>query len=751
MTSMDRTRAQDADRAVPEVATTLAEADLTIARRLASLGISPPTRHGPAEIVRRLSAVQSQDYAGAKWSIALRGTRLTDAIVDAAIDSGRILRTHVLRPTWHFVLPEDIRWLLDLTRGRVHALNASMYRALELDGSTMARAHEAITRALSGGYHLTREDLGAVLADVGISATGQRLAYIVMAAELDALICSGPRRGSRFTYALLDERAPLARSVERDEGLAELARRFFTARGPATLHDLSRWSSLTVRDARVAVESVRSELVQERISGKPLVVGGPARKDPGPVGYGAPAVGLRRVHLELQEPREHRRCPVPRPVVQQGGASLPRLPVQRKSRGHVETYDRQESGRHHDRTVRSPLPPGPARRGGGRRRLRPLSRAADRHLVDTMTDERPDSGARAVLRTEIVVIGAGQAGLSAAYHLTRRGLQAHRGFVVLDGSPGPGGAWQHRWPSLTVATANRIHDLPGMRFTDVVGPDAAEVPANTAVPRYFAAYEKAFGLPVYRPVRANVVCDRGDRFLVETDRGGFSARGIINATGTWETPYIPEYPGAETFRGAQLHTKDYRSADEFAGRHVIIVGAGISAIQLLDEISRVTSTTWVTRRPPEFREGPFDEAAGRAAVALVEERVRRGLPPGSVVSVTGLPVTPEIVAMRRRGVLERKPMFSEITETGVRWADGTEERADVILWCTGFRGSLDHLAPLMLREPDGGIVMTGRLATQVAKNPAVHLVGYGPSASTIGANRAGRAAAEELMGHLGLP
>ena len=354
------------------------------------------------------------------------------------------------------------------------------------------------------------------------------------------------------------------------------------------------------------------------------------------------------------------------------------------------------------------------------------------------------------LKVEILVIGAGQAGLSAAYHLRKAGLAPDRGFIVVDQAPAPGGAWQFRWPSLTLSTVNRIHDLPGMRFSDAVQTDAGEVQASVAVPRYFAAYEKAFGLPVYRPIRVKVVCERGDRFRIETDRMDVSARGIINATGTWESPYIPSYPGAERFAGRQLHTRDYRTADEFAGRHVIVVGAGISAIQLLDEVSRVTTTTWVTRRPPLFREGPFDEAAGRAAVAIVEDRVRRGLPPRSVVSVTGLPVTPAIQAMRARGVLNRLPMFSEIVEDGVRWPDGTFQRADVILWCTGFRSSLDHLAPLMLREADGGIVMTGRLATQVAKDSRIHLVGYGPSASTIGANRAGRAAATELMDHLGL-
>ena len=237
---------------------------------------------------------------------------------------------------------------------------------------------------------------------------------------------------------------------------------------------------------------------------------------------------------------------------------------------------------------------------------------------------------------------------------------------------------------------------------------------------------------------------------IETDRGLYSARGLINATGTWESPFIPAYPGAELFQGRQLHTRDYRTAGEFAGQRVLIVGGGISAIQLLGEISQVTQTLWVTRRPPEFVEGAFDQEAGRAAVAMVEDRVRHGLPPVSVVSVTGLRMTPAIAAMRARGALNREPMFAEITAHGVRWADGREEPVDVILWCTGFRSSLDHLAPLQLREPGGGITMTGRLATMVAKDPRIHLVGYGHSASTIGANRAGGAAAAELLAFLGL-
>jgi thioredoxin reductase len=345
---------------------------------------------------------------------------------------------------------------------------------------------------------------------------------------------------------------------------------------------------------------------------------------------------------------------------------------------------------------------------------------------------------------EVVVIGAGQAGLSTARSLARQGFEPETGFVVLDADERPGGAWQHRWPSLTVGTTHRVHDLPGLPFE----PDAENLRAADAVPAYFAEYERRFQLPVHRPVRVGSVArTRDDRFLVETDSGTWTARAIVNATGTWTRPFVPRYPGQELFRGRQLHTVDYRSAEEFAGRHVVVVGGGASATQLLAEISTVTSTTWVTRRPPVFREGPFDEEAGRRAVAMVEDAVRGGRRPGSVVGVTGLLVsTPYIRDALDRGVLDRLPMFDRITEDGIAWdsADGHEGRfvaADVILWATGFRAAVAHLAPLHLRGPGGGIRMDG---THVAGEPRVHLVGYGPSASTIGANRAGQAAARQL-------
>jgi cation diffusion facilitator CzcD-associated flavoprotein CzcO len=237
-------------------------------------------------------------------------------------------------------------------------------------------------------------------------------------------------------------------------------------------------------------------------------------------------------------------------------------------------------------------------------------------------------------------------------------------------------------------------------------------------------------------------------FLLDTTDGPWTARGIVNATGTWTRPFWPAYPGRELFRGRQMHAADYRSAEEFRGQHVVVVGGGTSAVQQLIEISEVTSTTWVTRREPVWRSAGFDEDAGRAAVALVDRRVRAGLPPGSVVSVTGLMETDAVLAARARGVLDRLPVFDRLTPDGVMWDDGRSVRADVVLWATGFRAALDHLAALHLRAPGGGIVMDG---TRVVAEPRLHLVGYGPSASTIGANRAGQRAARELVRTLATP
>ncbi|KQX94575.1 FAD-dependent oxidoreductase [Streptomyces clavifer] len=341
---------------------------------------------------------------------------------------------------------------------------------------------------------------------------------------------------------------------------------------------------------------------------------------------------------------------------------------------------------------------------------------------------------------DVVVIGAGQAGLSAAYHLRRAGLEPDRDFVVLDHAPRPGGAWQFRWPSLTYGKVHGMHALPGMELT---GADDSR-PSSEVIGEYFDAYERRFGLRVHRPVEVSAVREgKAGRLLVETSEGTYTPRALISATGTWDRPFWPRYPGQDTFRGRQLHTANYPGPEEFAGRRVVVVGGGASGTQHLLEIAGAAAATyWVTRRPPVFREGPFGEVQGRAAVAMVEERVRRGLPPQSVVSVTGLPLNDAVRRAREDGVLDRLPMFERITPDGVAWADGRSVDADVILWATGFRAAVDHLAPLKLREPGGGIRVED---TRAVRDARVHLVGYGPSASTIGANRAGRAAVRSIM------
>ncbi|WP_297626666.1 NAD(P)/FAD-dependent oxidoreductase [Nocardioides sp.] len=342
-----------------------------------------------------------------------------------------------------------------------------------------------------------------------------------------------------------------------------------------------------------------------------------------------------------------------------------------------------------------------------------------------------------------VVIGAGQAGLAASYFLRQRGID----HVVLDANPHAGGAWQHRWASLSMADVHGVADLPGS-----AAPTSSARAASAAVPDYFGDYEREQGLPVVRPVRVERVEDDGDLLAVHAGDRAWRTRTLVNATGTWTRPFVPYYPGIGEFGGEQVHTAHYPGAEHFRGRRVLVVGGGASAVQFLGELAPVTDTLWVTRREPVWRE-EFDAAAGLAAVTAVEERVRRGLPPASVVSVTGLALRPQEQEAARLGAYRRLPMFDRIEADGVRWSDPSTgsgqaafERVDAILWATGFRPAVDHLAPLGLRTREGGIALVpvrGNVqgATTALLDPRVQLVGYGPSASTIGAPRAGRQAA----------
>lgn len=241
--------------------------DLNIAHmRLHNQLISHKLFEKPADVVQWLGAVQAQDYAAAKWAIGLRLPDASDEAIEQACNDGELLRTHVMRPTWHFVSPADIRWLLALTAPRVKAALSYYDRKLELDDATLSKSHTALTRALQGGKQLTRSELAAVLKRASIATDDlQRLTHLMMHAELDGIICSGVRQGNQSTYALLDERVPQARALDRDESLAELARRYFTSHGPATLQDFVWWSGLTVADAKSGLAMVASQLISEVI------------------------------------------------------------------------------------------------------------------------------------------------------------------------------------------------------------------------------------------------------------------------------------------------------------------------------------------------------------------------------------------------------------------------------------------------------------------------------------------------------
>jgi hypothetical protein len=236
-------------------------------KRLRSQHIDGRPLKRPIDVVRWLVASQAQDFAGAKWSLGLRASAANDADVEREFNEGAFLRTHMMRPTWHFVAQEDIRWMLALTAPRVNLMNAHQYRKVGLDGATLRKATAILTRALEGGRHLTRDELRELLARARIGTEEQRMAYMLMHAELDAAICSGPRRGKQFTYALLDERAARARVLSREDGLVELADRYFVSRGPATVQDFAKWSGLTVADARRGLEAVAPKLRHQVVDG----------------------------------------------------------------------------------------------------------------------------------------------------------------------------------------------------------------------------------------------------------------------------------------------------------------------------------------------------------------------------------------------------------------------------------------------------------------------------------------------------
>ncbi|MFZ3498259.1 ArsO family NAD(P)H-dependent flavin-containing monooxygenase [Streptomyces sp. 5.8] len=348
-------------------------------------------------------------------------------------------------------------------------------------------------------------------------------------------------------------------------------------------------------------------------------------------------------------------------------------------------------------------------------------------------------------QTDVVVIGGGQSGLAAGYHLRRLGIE----HVILDAHTTPGGAWQHTWDSLRLFSPAAYSSLPG-RFMPVqegeVYPDAGHVVA------YLADYEKRYELPVQRGAWVSAVHRDGDHLRVETDSGDWRARAVISATGTWTRPFLPAIAGRREFRGRQLHTVQYRSPAEFAGQRVIVVGGGNSGAQIAADLAPSTQLTWVTQRPPRYL---ADDIDGRALFDAATAR-RKALDAGStdtggVATLGDIVAVPPVRAARDSGLLDAKPMFTRLTATGAEWADGTFAEADAVIWCTGFRPALAHFASMRLRGSHGHITTVG---TRAVDEPRLHVLGYGDwtgpaSATLIGVGRPARDAAREIAELLG--
>lgn len=369
-------------------------------------------------------------------------------------------------------------------------------------------------------------------------------------------------------------------------------------------------------------------------------------------------------------------------------------------------------------------------------------------LEFTTNEKRWDDLVTPATDTRVVIIGAGQAGLAVSYYLRRFDLHPGTDFIVLDRGPMTGGAWQHRWDALRLGSAHHVHDLPGMSELGLSFETAdRSLPARDIVAGYYRRYEEHFGFDVQRPLEVTRVFDRGADLVVAHSAGETRTRVLVNATGTWGAPFIPWYPGMNTFQGRHVHTSGYVSAQEFAGQSVIVVGGGTSAVGFLLELESVAaSLVWATRRPVDFRnESELTLEGGVNAVAIQDAAARAGRALPSIVSGTGIPRSRRVVAGIERGVLVARPMFTRIEPDGVRWEDGSFTPAQAIIWATGFRPELRHIASLKLREKAGGLTVGSGVSWQ---DPRIFLAGYGPQASTIGANRAGRIIARQIMAQL---
>ena len=340
---------------------------------------------------------------------------------------------------------------------------------------------------------------------------------------------------------------------------------------------------------------------------------------------------------------------------------------------------------------------------------------------------------------DVIIIGGGQAALSVGYFLRR----TKRSFLILDSEDGPGGAWRHAWESLRLFSPATWSSLAGWLMPTT----AQGFPTRDEVIDYLSRYEERYALPVRRPVLVESVERSSDGLIVRSGDSAWQAQAVVSATGSWRHPHVPTYPGGETFTGLQLHSADYVSATPFAGRRVLIVGGGNSGAQILAEVSQVAEAVWVTEKPPNFLP---DDVDGRVLFERATERWRAQQEGRPVEQLPGgfgdIVMVPPVVDARARGILHSREPFARFTPNGVQWADGSGASFDAVIWCTGFRPALAHLAPLGVIDDTGRVDVEG---TRSTAEPRLWLVGYGDwtgmaSATLIGVMRTARSTAQEV-------
>ena len=333
---------------------------------------------------------------------------------------------------------------------------------------------------------------------------------------------------------------------------------------------------------------------------------------------------------------------------------------------------------------------------------------------------------------DVIVIGGGQAGLAVGYYLRRAKLD----FIVLDNQSKSGGAWNHTWPSLRLFSPAWMSSLPGRLMPKSKD---GQNPHRDDVLNYLDNYEQHYQLPIYRPYQVQNVQRDTEHNCLRVSDGHYTwlARAVVSATGTWSNNVSPSLEGQSLYLGEQHHSAHYTGPETYQGKRVLVVGGGNSGAQIYAELAEIANASWVTCKPPLFLP---DEVDGRVLFERATARITSSESDTPVEDIGDIVMVPSLKAARDKGLLNPLPMFSRFTEQGVVWPDGNEESVDAIIWCTGFKPELGHLASLDVLEDDGQVqVKQG----QAVKEPRLWLFGYGDwaspaSATLIGAGRSAR-------------